>query len=398
MFVRLSNEPRGYAWGSSTAIAELLGNVPGGGPEAELWLGAHPRSPARLVDPTEAGGAVDLREWIARDPSTALGGNALNPRLPFLLKILAAASPLSLQVHPNAEQAREGFQREEKAGIPIDAPARNYRDSFPKPEMIYAVSPTFEALCGFRSLGESMSIVQELTAVADDPGQLREFSAALDLGLSHTLGWLAGGGEGVPELVATVTRLASTAAGFKREFATVRDLAMRYPADPGVVISLLLNRVTLVAGEALYLPAGNIHAYLCGVGIELMTASDNVIRGGLTSKHVDVPELLAVVDVRTEGVPYLSPRKEEGLRVFSPEGAGFQLVRVGLDRERAYSWPVDGPTILLCTAGEWLVRGASSEVRLTKGESAYVTPDEQSLRMLGSGELFLAAAAGPEDV
>ena len=160
MFVQIANTPRPYAWGSTSAIADLLGTTPSGEPEAELWLGAHPGSPSRIVDPAEAEDSATLLDWIAKDPTKTLGAAADAGQLPFLLKVLAASSALSLQAHPTPEQAREGFERENALGIPLDAPNRNYKDAFAKPEMIFALSETFDALCGFRSLDETREIVR----------------------------------------------------------------------------------------------------------------------------------------------------------------------------------------------------------------------------------------------
>lgn len=318
MFLAITNTPRPYAWGSASAIANLLGTTPSGGPEAELWLGAHPGSPSVIVDPTRAGGASTLAEWIAADPGTALGRFADAGRLPFLLKILAAAHPLSLQAHPTIEQARAGFARENALGIPVDAADRNYKDAFPKPELIFALSPTFDALCGFRPLAEVRDLLElllSLDAQTEDPQpqpleDLLDFlfgpsssSSSPDVSLRAVFEWLISSGSGVPTLVSLVTRLAPLSAD--PSLATAAALAAEYPDDPGIVISLLLNRVTLARGEALYLPSGNIHAYLDGLGVELMAASDNVLRGGLTPKHIDVPELVSVLDFTPVPVPYL---------------------------------------------------------------------------------------------
>ncbi len=385
MLVPITNTPRPYAWGATTAIANLLGTAPSGDPEAELWLGAHPGSPSIIVDPSQTAGAADLAAWIAADPQTTIGRFASTGRLPFLLKLLAAASPLSLQAHPTTEQARAGFARENALGIPLDAPNRNYRDAFAKPELIYALSPTFDALCGFRSVSEVRMIVLALVDVAEAPGLLNEVLASLetDDAPRTTFEWLLSNGEGVPQLVSLVTSLAPLATGWELEFATVGSLAAAYPADPGIVISLLLNRVRLVAGEALYLPAGNIHAYLDGLGVELMSASDNVLRGGLTPKYIDVPELVSVLDFRTVRVPYLLPlAPAANVTVFAPEVPDFELVRVTGDS----SWSIDAPAIAICVDGTFTING----VAVGRGSSVYITPDEGDLAFLGDGTLFLA--------
>jgi mannose-6-phosphate isomerase len=436
MFLAITNTPRPYAWGSTSAIAELLGTSPSGGPEAELWLGAHPGSPSVILDPALAGGASNLAEWIAADPSTALGRFADAGRLPFLLKILAAAHPLSLQAHPTIEQARAGFARENALGIPLDAADRNYKDAFPKPELIFALSERFDALCGFRPLTEVRDLLElllSLDAQTEDPQpqpleDLLELlfgsasstststststSASADASLRATFEWLISSGSGVPTLVSLVTRLAPLSAD--PSLATAAALAAEYPGDPGIVISLLLNRVTLTRGEALYLPAGNIHAYLDGLGVELMAASDNVLRGGLTPKHIDVPELVSVLDFTPVPVPYLrgvvpaagaasaaptsatsgasatSPiAPASGIEIFVPDVPDFVLVRVsGTDLGASYR--LTGPGIAIGTSGSISLSGAAGSVTIGRGESVYVTPDEASLRFTGGGELFLA--------
>jgi mannose-6-phosphate isomerase len=428
LFVGITNTPRDYAWGSRTAIAELLGRRPSGGPEAELWLGAHAGSPSRILDPSAVGGARTLADWIGADPGTALGPlqaglrDGDGPYLPFLLKILAAASPLSLQAHPTIERARSGFALEDEAGVPADAAHRNYKDTLHKPELIYALSERFDALCGFRDVGEVRAV---LAALADrderTPGARRDlFDRMLTAlgsvgddddngtdendsrGLRAVFEWLSAGGDDVAALVERVISaardLAEEGSGFERELAVVALLAETYPGDPGIVTSLLLNSVSLRRGEALYLPAGNIHAYLEGLGVELMAASDNVLRGGLTPKHVDVAELLEVLEFTPLPVPFLSAETPQpGVEVFRPDVPDFLLVRVALgDAVETASAPLNGPAIAVCTAGRITVTGATAESSVARGESVYVTPDEGKLTFSGQGELFLATVGkGP---
>ena len=422
MFVAISNTPRDYAWGSATAIAELLGTAPSGRPEAELWLGAHPGSPARVVGAANAtGGAADLAEWIATDPAAALGGL---PRLPFLLKVLAAEGPLSLQAHPDAARAAAGFAAENALGIPLDAPERNYRDPHPKPEIIVALSERFIALCGFRPVEEARAVFLALG--------LDELLPRL-ASLPSLVGWLLADGPEVDALVARVTDRAAerptaerttaerptaerTASGVRTNLKeigpdtdqnrtevvesgpssfvldaleTVRTLANAFPGDAGILTALLLNRVTLARGEALYLPAGNIHAYLNGLGIELMTASDNVLRGGLTGKHVDVDELLAVLDFTPTAVPYLEPQVLPGLALYRPDDAGFALAHMTADARLALT----GPAIALCTAGSFALAGGVASATVARGGALYVTPDEGALAVTGAGDLFVATTA-----
>ncbi|PPL20185.1 mannose-6-phosphate isomerase, class I [Microterricola pindariensis] len=408
MFVAITSSPRDYAWGSTSAIAGLLGRRPSGLPEAELWLGAHPGSPSTLLG--EDAPAATLADWVAADPDAVLGADAIaehGPRLPFLLKVLAAAAPLSLQAHPSPAQALAGFARENAAGIRLDAPERNYKDAFHKPELIVALSERFEALCGFRAPAEVRAILAALRAAdaesaAPDPAPLQGLEARLSGpdGLRSTVQWLLGAdaveaGE-VARLVERVLALAAsdTLAGgeFAREFATVRGVADAYPGDPGIVLTLLLNRVTLRPGEALYLPAGNIHAYLDGLGIELMAASDNVLRGGLTPKHIDVDELLDVLSFEPVPVPLMVPENPHpGALVYRPDVADFVLHSIERS-EGQEPTPVAlaGPAIALCTAGRLQLTGAHGGATLERGESCFITPDEGDLRVGGAGTLFIA--------
>ncbi|UXZ56643.1 mannose-6-phosphate isomerase, class I [Curtobacterium sp. Arg-1] len=379
MFLGITNTPRDYAWGSVTAIPELLGRTVTGAPQAELWLGAHAGSPSVVVNPAMVGGADTLRDWIADEPETALGPDRTD--LPFLLKVLAAAAPLSLQAHPTPEQAAEGFAREEREGIPLGDPARNYKDPFPKPELVVALSERFEALSGFRPVEETLAEVRVLDA---GTGRLGPLEVHLLHGLEDTVRWLETADESALAVVQAASDLAVALDDdlLTPNTATVRDLATSWPGDPGIVVSLLMHRVTLGAGQAMYLPAGNIHAYLDGLGIELMAPSDNVLRGGLTPKHVDVPELLRVLDFTAYPAPVLEPERiAGGVDRFAPDGVGFALLRVDGDgRPAGLSTggvaPLVGPSIAICTEGVVTLVGAQSATLLRKGESCFITPDE----------------------
>jgi len=318
VLVRLTNDPRPYAWGAVGAISRLLGRGDSGLPEAELWLGTHPGSPARIVGDGVAPG--DLAQWAR----AALPEG----RLPFLLKVLAAGAPLSLQVHPSPEQARDGFDRETEAGIPVDAPHRNYRDPFAKPELLMALSDPFVALAGFRPVHEAAA---DLAAIGD--ARLNPLISRLtgDGALKPTVSWLIEGGREVRAVVEALSEAARAQGGgdtptWLRSIALV---AAHYPGDPGIAVAVLLHTVVLRPGEALFLPAGNLHAYLEGLGIEIMGASDNVLRCGLTPKHIDFGELLRVLDGRSMSAPVLPPsRPAPGVALFAPPVDEFQLISV----------------------------------------------------------------------
>ena len=383
----IDNVLRPYAWGSTTAIAGLLHRPESGGPEAELWIGAHPDSPSVATRPD--GTTVPLDALIAEDPGHFLGDDsvaAFGPRLPFLTKVLAAAKPLSLQVHPSLEQARAGFARENGEGVPSDAPNRNYRDDNHKPEMIFALTP-FDALCGFREPAKSRDVFLHLagclelsgsgvpavlTDVIDDLSQDDEGAA-----LRSAFERLIAGGDAVAEATKIVVEaLASGApmAPYQPELATVLSLNGEYPGDPGVLISLLLNRLSLEPGEAVYLPAGNVHAYLHGMGVEVMASSDNVLRGDLTPKFVDVPELLKTVVFASVGVPMLRAGVSElGQELYQPPFREFQLQRIELLPDGG---PVplaqSGAAVVIVTAGSVYLDSPKGDLRLDRGGSAFL--------------------------
>jgi mannose-6-phosphate isomerase len=407
MFVPLDATPRDYAWGSTTAMAELLGTTPSGAPEAELWLGAHSGRPTPIAAQAPVSEHGDLAEWFAAEPRTALGDL---DDLPFLLKILAAAHPLSLQAHPSLARAGEGFADEERRGIPIDAANRNYKDPLHKPELIVALRDGFEALCGFREPAATDALLADLTSTAptaEQRAQIEELRAGLAApdGLRTTVARVLG--EPAQDLVAAIVAAAaadghsgdSPSPEFAAERALVARLADEYPGDPGIVVATLVNLVTLSAGEALYLPAGNIHAYLDGIGIELMAASDNVLRGGLTPKHVDVPELLDVLDFEPRPVPRLEPtRLADGLDLFVPwDVPDFELLRADVRAADAGDTPefdLPGPAIVIVTDGQVTITGATGSTTLDRGQYAFVTPDEKRLGFTGSGTIFVATTQG----
>lgn len=379
MLLRIENTPRPYAWGSTTAIAELLGTVPSGGPEAELWLGDHPGSPARIV-----GGGDDLSG--ASDLATLL--SARGEKLPFLLKVLAAAEPLSLQAHPTIAQAREGFARENAAGIALDAPERNYKDELHKPELVYALSDPFIALAGFRPVDASHAAL-----VAAGQPALEPLVARLDdaESLPGVVRWLIEGGPTVSMIVDALTATARALEGSARDtsaWATVRRLADHYPGDPGIALSVLMHTVVLRPGEALYLPTGNIHSYQQGLAIEVMAASDNVLRGGLTPKHVDVPELMRVLDARPMPEPRIAPiTLAPGVERFEPDVDDFALTVIAAGAAAAgLDLAVPDQAIALCVEGELELDG---HLLLERGHSVYI--EQTAVHVQGSGAVVIAS-------
>ncbi|HEY0816692.1 MAG TPA: mannose-6-phosphate isomerase, class I [Pseudonocardia sp.] len=390
----LNNPVRAYAWGSRTVIAEMLGRpVPSPHPEAEMWLGAHPGDPSHLAT------GKSLVEAITADPDGQLGTDRAghwDATLPFLLKVLAADEPLSLQAHPSLEQARAGFAADEAAGLARDAPERNYRDPNHKPELICALTP-FAALVGFRAPADTVQLLRALD-VAAIAAHVELLSAQPDASGLRALftTWITLPQKMLDELVPAVAAAAVPLAGhgpWHVEARTVLELAERYPGDAGVLAALLLNRVTLAPGEALYLPAGNLHAYLSGAGVELMANSDNVLRGGMTPKHVDVPELLRVLDFHSGPPPVLRGDPDGDWVRYDTQAKEFLLRRCEADSGEV-AVPDDGPRILLCTAGEASLRADGTELALPRGGAAWLAASDTgvtvSVRAPGT-QLFVAS-------
>lgn len=390
---RLASSVKAYAWGSRTAIAGMRGlATPSEGPEAELWMGAHPSSPSTVH---EGGHDRPLDACILQDPARHLGAESLatfGPKLPFLLKVLAAAKPLSLQAHPNAAQAKAGFLRENAANIALDAPTRSYKDDNHKPEVLCALT-RFWALSGFRSAAASARVLRATEAPAVVPfAEVLEGSRPDDAKIREVfLGLFAHPEKAAISRAVEESVGALAKNGFTAEATWTTRLASEYPGDVGVVVALLLNLVELVPGQALFLDAGNLHAYLEGTGIELMASSDNVLRGGLTPKHVDVDGLAEVLRFAPSEVPFAR-------RVATPEGTidylttapEFRLSRIAVDGEKRIA-ARPGPAIVLVTAGEVTVARGGETHALRGGDSVYFTHDAAPLVFTGKGTVFRAA-------
>ncbi|MCE6999328.1 mannose-6-phosphate isomerase, class I [Saccharothrix sp. S26] len=375
----LHNAVRAYAWGSRTAIAELLGKeVPTPHPEAELWMGAHPGDPSRVVGPD--GAEQSLLELLADDPDGQLGARHADrwgSRLPFLLKVLAADEPLSLQAHPSAEQAANGFAAEDAAGVPMDSPIRNYKDPSAKPELICALTE-FHALAGFRDPARTVALLRsldapdfapyvELLAAQPDAGGLRALFTTLITLPQTALDML------LPQVLDACVLHVKEHGEFDLECRTVLELGEAYPGDAGVLAALLLNRIVLRPGEAIYLPAGNLHAYLHGTGVEILANSDNVLRCGLTPKHVDVPELLRVLDFGCGDMPVQTGvQTSPGLWSYRTPCPEFELSRIEVGPSVHVRVDHSGPQILLCTRGRARLTCGDDTVELACGQSVWL--------------------------
>ncbi|WP_306186084.1 mannose-6-phosphate isomerase, class I [Streptomyces sp. MK5] len=377
---RLDNTIRPYAWGSTTAIPQLLGVEPSGEPQAEMWMGAHPGAPSRTTRGT-------LVEVIESDPKRELGAEAVakfGPHLPFLLKILAAGAPLSLQVHPDLRQAQEGYVDEERRGIPVDAPQRNYKDANHKPELICALTE-FDGLCGFRAPDEAAGLLAALDVDSLKPYVDLLHAHPEEAALREVLTAILTADR--EEIAHTVTEAAAACARLGGDHAPYAGIAHHYPGDPGVLAAILLNHVRLQPGEALFLGAGIPHAYLSGLGVEIMANSDNVLRCGLTPKHVDVPELLRVVRFEAGDPGVLRPEAApDGEEVYETPIDEFRLSRYVLpEGTTAHDLTLRTPQILLCTAGSV----HAGEHELTAGQSVFVPAGEKA-EVSGAGTVFRA--------
>lgn len=418
---RLSNVIQEYDWGSPTAIPELLGRAnPEGRPEAELWMGAHPKAPSRLIEVRgagEAGNGADLsgpgrpRDGSSDEAPTLAGLIAAAPietlgrpvaerygsRLPFLFKVLAAAKGLSIQAHPNLEQARDGFARENAAGIPLSAPERNYRDPNHKPEILCALGP-FWGMCGFRP---TAAIHEELArfglaslqwaAPLREAKDERQESAAL---VGFLEGLLALKGQ---ERSAILERTLGACRRLRDEgprYEWVARLGDQFPGDIGILAPLYLNLVLLEAGEALYLPAGELHAYLEGTGVELMANSDNVLRGGLTGKHVDRKELMSVLAFHTAGPRLIRPtRANDTLELYHSPTSEFRLGRIQLSNGADFRAPLHRSVeLLVCVEGrgELSYSHPKQWIRFSRGDSFVVPAAVPGYRLTGDALLYRA--------
>ncbi|MCW2783866.1 MAG: manA [Marmoricola sp.] len=381
---RLRNGEKHYDWGSPDAIPNFLGGGSSDQPIAEVWIGTHPLSPS-----------VAIGDDGAEVPLSDLTGD-----LPYMVKLLAAGRPLSLQVHPSRSMAQIGFAYEESAGIPLDSPERVYKDSNHKPEMVYALS-TFDSLIGFRPTAEILRVLAPLDTplsqrLSDDLRADPGFA-----GIVRRVEWLLSEDvqtSEVHQIVESCARLSALGLDIKRAYATVTEVARDYPDDLGVVITLMLNRMTLQPGEAAFLETGVMHAHLSGLCLEVMASSDNVLRAGLTNKHIDRAGLVACLDIGRARIARVTPDfVDSDTEVFSPADVEFALAVTQISHAAPDGVALvrtDG-SVLICTGGEVdVLTGSGEKLTLRRGESLYLGPEDHSAVVKGLGEI--AQAYRPE--
>ena len=390
-----------YAWGSKSFIQELTGErLESYQPLAELWMGAHPKASSQILNGNTL---VNLHYIIAEDPCDFIGkktAREYKDQLPFLLKVLAAEQPLSIQVHPNSKQAREGFLRENKLNVPMDSPLRNYKDEFHKPELIVALTE-FHAMCGFREWHEIAHLFKKyLSKLNIEPinnfihnpeeesfKQFYEFIMKADLNQQS-------------ELLENFLHHVHTAMPADPQEQLINEwsikLSKMYPGDIGVISPLLLNIYVLKPWEGLYLEAGIIHSYLKGAGIEIMANSDNVLRGGLTPKNVDVEELLCVLDFSPHRIKTVTPCKiSDSEQSYETPAKEFALSFIHHKKEQRTDFNASGsPEIIFCYDGSFEVENCSQILTLDKGQSLFIPYEVEGFSISGKGSIFRAKCKG----
>jgi mannose-6-phosphate isomerase len=384
---QLTGQIRDYAWGSVTAIPQLLGVKPSGEPQAEYWLGAHPLAPAQIGSTSLDQALHDHPEWVGDRTYRAFGD-----RFPVLMKILAAGFPLSLQAHPNRAQAQHGFDRENAAGVPLDSPQRIYHDNWPKPEILVALSP-FEALCGFRPPAHTAELFSQLGvgAALDSvigPLTKRRGPAALAEVFLDILS------QDHPNHVDEVLRAAPAHAQDDTDLGqfarTALELNRHFPHHPSILAALLLNRCHLAPGQALFLPTRTLHSYLGGVGIEVMACSDNVLRGGLTAKYINVDELIRVVDFTPSQIGPVPTQNDGGFTRYLTPAPEFAVWRGELSSQPLRLPRADSCRIALVVDGEAVLRQDETSLELSTGQAVLI-PYGEDVQAHGTATLFVSA-------
>ncbi|OEU68108.1 MAG: mannose-6-phosphate isomerase, class I [Desulfobacterales bacterium S5133MH16] len=392
----MKNTVQEYAWGSYTAIAELLGAVsPAKTPQAELWMGAHPKAPSMVKCD---GNWISLLELIERNPNHILGkkvAEKFDNRLPYLFKVLAAAKPLSIQAHPSRDQAKQGFERENRQGIPIDAYNRNYKDDNHKPECICAMT-LFWALNGFRKISGIVTLMEKICpqGLKKQFDTLRGQQSSIEL-KNFFQSLMTMNREQQKQIISHAVSNAQKFTDDDPAYKWMIDLHKEYPTDIGVFSPILLNLICLEPGQAMFLPAGELHAYLDGVGIELMANSDNVLRGGLTPKYIDMPELLNVLNFEERKVNILETEQiNECECVYESHAEEFILsiidVKEGIICNSSAHRSIE---MLLCTDGKATITdlGKNDKVVIDRGKSIIIPAVVKKYSIQGNATFYKAA-------
>lgn len=396
---RLDPAVMAYAWGSVSAIPEFCGEVPDDRVMAEAWFGAHPSGATLALDAGRDGEAMTLARLIAEDPAAALGDDVverIGPHLPYLVKLIAPAEPLSLQVHPNAEQAALGYVREERTGVPVDSPHRTYRDPNHKPEMVYALTQ-FEAVSGFRAPRRVLEILaglEHIPLIAKTVERIRQGASVSGMrsALEYVLLGARDRDADVDAVVEAIReRVSEQTSPSMHSDAVALKLAAAHPGDRGVLASLLLNPVTLQPGEVMFVPAGCVHAYLSGLAVEVMASSDNVVRAGLTSKHIDARALLEIVDVKpSPPMRMAAERLSRHVEVFYAPVEEFELAVIE-PLESTVEVGGAGPRIVLAIDGRLDLHSPGEEpISISRGQAAFLTHAEE-VTVTGPGRLARAS-------
>jgi mannose-6-phosphate isomerase len=389
----MENQIMNYSWGSHDFIVRLTDNDQENLPQAELWMGAHPKAPSLLI---EGQNEMPLDQYITHDPRNILG-NEIATRfgeLPFLFKVLSAAQPLSIQVHPTSQQARTGFREEEERLLPMDVAIRNYKDKNHKPEMLLALTP-FQALTGIRPYEEISEIISLLRLDDKIPEFNQLISDLSEENIRQFFSWILNlKGRQREKVRNNILRAAFLRRGCDHPAALAIDWVCQldkfYPDDIGVFAPLILNTILLQPGEAIYMDAGTIHAYLHGSGLEIMANSDNVLRCGLTTKHIDLPQLMKIASFKPATPHYIRPELHGMEEVFITQATEFKLSRYKLSSSIRLN-DLTTAQIILVTQGTLQIEPhTGNSLTLQKGQSAFISKTAISCQLSGKATFFRA--------
>ncbi|MDE9539174.1 mannose-6-phosphate isomerase [Xenorhabdus bovienii] len=386
--LKMTNQIQHYDWGSKTALTDIYGiKNPNNQPMAELWMGAHPKCSSQVTDP-KTGETIALNALIAQEPEKYLGEKVVEQfqRLPFLFKVLCAAQPLSIQVHPDKSSAETGFDRENAAGIPLNSPQRNYKDDNHKPELVYALTP-FKAMNAFRPLSDIAQLLGHVSAAHPDIQVFIQNPTESHLSFLFSQ-LLTMQGEQKRLAIAVLKSVLNNREG--EPWDTIRKVTAFYPDDNSLFTPLLLNIVELKPGQAMFLYARTPHAYLEGVALEVMANSDNVLRAGLTSKHIDVAELMANLDfVSKPADTLLTLPKQEKDALNYPVPVNDFYFSVYDVSEQPITLENDSASVLFCFEGQIIISSdeQQQQLRLFSGESVFLSAIEKNLTVHGNGKI-----------